>query len=183
MGEGVLLRGKLILASREREEALAFEELYERYMPRIYAYLRYRVGSASEAEDLTATVFECALAGLGSYRPDKAPFVVWLWRIARNVLIDHYRKLSKRQHLPLEEAVPLASREPMPEEWALREEEVRRLRTHLEALSGREQEIVALKFGLELTNRRIAEMLGMNERTVGSIIFRALRKLKKRLEE
>jgi RNA polymerase sigma factor (sigma-70 family) len=168
---------------RERERALAFEGLYERYVSQVYAYVRYRVDSAAEAEDLTAAIFERVLAKIETFRSDEPHFAAWLWRIARNAVIDHYRKQRLRQHLPLEEIASPASEEPLPEEWVLREERVQEIRVHLKTLPEREQEIIALKFGFGLTNRRIAEVLRMKESTVGSALHRAMIKLRRRMEE
>jgi len=168
---------------RERERALAFEGLYERYVSQVYAYVRYRVDSAAEAEDLTAAIFERVLAKIETFRSDEPRFAAWLWRIARNAAIDHYRKQRLRQYLSLEEMVSPASDEPLPEEWVLCEERVREIRAHLKTLAGREQEIIALKFGFGLTNRRIAEVLRMKESTVGSTLHRAMIKLRRKMEE
>jgi len=168
---------------RERERALAFEELYECYVSQVYAYVRYRVDSATEAEDLTAAIFERVLAKIETFRSDESRFAAWLWRIARNAVIDHYRKQRLRRHLPLQEIASPVSDEPLPEEWVLREERVQEIRAHLKTLSEREQEIIALKFGFGLTNRRIAKILRMKESTVGSALHRAMIKLRRRMEE
>lgn len=164
--------------------AEAFAELYERYFARVYAYLRYRLDTAMDAEDATAAVFERALAKIGGFRSNEAAFATWLLRIARNLATDHYRRRGREErHLALEAASCAVASGPSNEEQVLAEERFQRLQTHLRTLSARNQEIIALKFGFGLTNRRIAELLGMNESTVGSALYTSLRRLRRLLLE
>lgn len=164
--------------------AEAFAELYERYFARVYAYLRYRLETAMDAEDATAAVFERALAKIGEYRSHEAAFAGWLLRIARNLAVDHYRDQTREQRfLALEAASCAGASGRSNEEQVLAEERFRRLQAHLRTLSERNQEIIALKFGFGLTNRHIADLLGMNESTVGSALYTSLRRLRRLLLE
>ncbi len=156
----------------------AFAELYEQYLPRVFRYISYRLGSVQLAEDLTSGVFEKALTGFSSYRSDKASFSTWLLSIARHIVIDHYRVSGRRQTIPLEEATEMSSESASPEEEAVRKEELQRLQTCLAGLPQQEQEIISLKFGAEMSNRQIAGMLSLSESNVGTIIYRTVRKLR-----
>ncbi len=161
----------------------AFAELYEQYLPRVFRYISYRVGDVHLAEDLTSGVFEKALTGFSRYRSDKASFFTWLLSIARHAVIDHYRVSGKRQTIPLEEATEMSSESASPEEEAVRKEERQRLQTCLAGLPSQEQEIISLKFGAELTNRQIAGLLSLSESNVGTILYRAVRKLRDSFRE
>lgn len=155
-----------------------FAKLYDEHLSGIFRYISYRIGDVAVAEDLTSVVFEKALAGFHSYKREKAAPQTWLLSIARNTLTDYFRRAARSQSVPLENADGVASSGPSPEEEVERIEEVERLRLCLERLGHQEQEIVSLKFGAEITNRRIAIMLSLSESNVGVILFRALRKLK-----
>lgn len=155
-----------------------FTELYEQYMPKVFRYISYRLGSVQLAEDLTSGVFLKALQGFNQYRSDKASFFTWLLSIARHIVIDHYRVSGRRQTIPLEEATEMSSESASPEEETIRNEELQRLQTCLARLPQQEQEIISLKFGAEMTNRQIAGMLSLSESNVGTIIYRTVRKLR-----
>jgi len=155
-----------------------FTALYEEHMTYVFRYINYRVGNRSEAEDLTSLVFEKALAAFHRYDKDKAAPQTWLLAIARNTVTDHFRKSSKRNTMPLENAIGIESDDPLPQEEAERREEYERLRFCLATLPLREQEIVSLKFGAELNNRQIASVLSLSENNVGTILFRSVCRLR-----
>jgi len=155
-----------------------FAALYERHMPAVYRYIHYRVGNVHLTEDLTSTVFEKALTGFRRYRSDQATFLTWLMAIARNAVIDHYRRQGRRQEIALDNAVDVSSDNLSPEQEAIRNEELQRLRFCLAKLSLQEQEIVSCKFGAEMKNRQVAWMLSLSESNVGTILYRAVRKLR-----
>lgn len=160
-----------------------FAELYEEYMPKVFRYLQYRVSNIQLTEDLTATTFEKALVSFSRYSSDKAKFSTWIFSIARNVVIDHYRVTGRRMTIPLEEASEVASKDLPPEEELLKREELERLQICLTGISEEEQEIIRLKFGAELNNRQIATMLGLSESNVGTRLYRAVRKLRDSFQE
>ncbi|MEE9583404.1 MAG: sigma-70 family RNA polymerase sigma factor [Dehalococcoidales bacterium] len=160
-----------------------FAELYEEYMPKVFRYIQYRVNNMQLTEDLTSTTFEKALVSFSKYSSDRAKFSTWIFSIARNVVIDHYRLKGRRMTLPLEEASEVASRNLPPEEELLKREELERLQICLTGLSEEEQEIIRLKFGAELNNRQIAKMLGLSESNIGTRLYRAVRKLRDSFQE
>jgi RNA polymerase sigma factor (sigma-70 family) len=155
-----------------------FTALYEEHMSYVFRYINYRVGNRNEAEDLTSLVFEKALAAFHRYDREKAAPQTWLLTIARNTVTDYFRKSSKRNTMPLENAFGVESADPPPQEEAERREEYERLRVCLAILPQREQEIISLKFGAELNNRQIASVLSLSENNVGTILFRAICKLR-----
>lgn len=160
-----------------------FAELYEEYLPKVFRYVQYRVSNIELTEDLTSTVFEKALTNFSRYSKDRAKFSTWLFSIARNVVIDHYRVQGRRGTVSLEEAADISSDGLSPDEELDRKEELTKLRVSLSGLSSEEQEIISLKFGSELNNRQIARMLGLSESNVGTKLYRAVRKLRDSFQE
>jgi RNA polymerase sigma factor (sigma-70 family) len=140
--------------------------------------MSYRIVDTHMAEDLTSTVFEKALTKFKTYDSEKAGFSTWIFSIARNTLIDHFRTQKKDQNLPLENALPLSVETTSVEDEIDRDEECRILQKCVKQLSSQEQEIISLKFGASMTNRDIAKMIGMSESNVGTTVFRAVRKLR-----
>ncbi len=104
-----------------------FESLYSTYLPRVYRYLRSHVADAVAAEDLTQQVFLQALEGISHYHERGVPISVWLFRIARHILIDSYRHARLRATLPLDAVMALPARD-APEAEAIYREELTRLR-------------------------------------------------------
>ena len=160
-----------------------FARLYDEYLDKVYRYIQYRVKNMQLAEDLTSTVFEKALVNFGRFSNDRASFSTWIFSIARNVVIDHYRVTSKKQTVPLEELTAQSSGEQSPEEQLETKDERERLNLCLAELSEEEREIVQLKFGVELNNRQIGKMLGLSESNVGTKLYRAIRKLRDSFQE
>jgi RNA polymerase sigma-70 factor (ECF subfamily) len=161
-----------------------FAEQYGEYLPRVLNYVRLRVESEDLAQDLTAQTFERALSRLHTLR-DRQAFGGWLFRIARTIVAGYYRR--RKPVLPLENvdgdpAHDLPSTEPSVERQLMQSEAVEALRDALVLLSGREQEIIRLRFVAGLTNRAIGKTMGLREGNVAVILFRALRKLRRILE-
>lgn len=156
-----------------------YAELYRQYLPRILNYVRLRVSDQDLAQDLTAAVFERAVAKQHTLRRPEA-FGAWLFRIARNVVAGHYR--GRRSTVPLEQIDEQRASDASPPEVVMRREELAHLREVLATLSKREQEIIHLKFGGGLGNQEIAEVVRLSAGHVAVILFRALRKLRTQLE-
>ncbi len=170
------------LIKKAQENAAAFEELYNHYLPKIYGFLLNRTGQKELAEDLTSEVFAKALANLASYDDRGAPFAAWLFRIARNALIDFSRK---KKEILTDTAETL---EPAPAHletgaMANLENDERRIliRKAMENLPEKYQTVLSLKFFEELTNDEIAEIVGCQKNAVAVRVHRALRLLKKHL--
>ena len=157
-----------------------WDALYADQLPRVYNYFRYRVGSGPVAEDLTSLTFEKAWTARHRYRRDLAAFSTWLMTIARNVATDHYRR--RRDHAPLEAAEHVAGGED-PQALAVRREQHERLLRLLTALPERDRELVSLKYGADLTNREIARQLRLTETNVGTLLHRAVLKLRAEWDE
>jgi RNA polymerase sigma-70 factor (ECF subfamily) len=161
-----------------------FAELYEEFLPRVFRYIRYRVNTEEVTEDLTSVVFEKALTNFDKYSTEKASFSTWIFSIARNAVIDHYRTQARRPALSLEKAeIEVTSNEPLPVDTLEKMEEQEKLRECITRLPAEEQEIIALKFGSGLNNRQIARTMGLSESNVGTRLYRAVRKLRDSFRE
>ncbi len=152
-----------------------WDALYADQLPRVYNFFRYRVSDGAVAEDLTSVTFEKAWVARRRYRRDLGAFSTWLMTIARNVATDHYRR--RRDHAPLDEARHVASQDD-PHQAAEQREAFRRLETLLAELPERDRELVSLKYGAGLTNRVIAKHMKLTETNVGTILHRAVQKLR-----
>lgn len=171
------------LVARAKADPAAFAAIYYHYYPRIFNYAMMRLGDPDAANDVTAGVFEKVLVRLNSYRPDRGEFGGWIFAIARNEVSSHQRAAKRRRWLPLAWIDDLPGHDPGPEAVAVLLEEHARLLAAVRTLAAHEQEILALKFGAELTNRQIARMVGRSESSIGVIVYRGLRTLRKALED
>lgn len=161
----------------------AFIEAYERYYTKLFAYVYSRVGNVELAKDLTAEVFEKAYVKGHSVR-EAAAYTTWLFMIAKNVVIGHYRRQKRENNglTKVKDSLWLSERQPDPEKGALHGEEVSNLMRHLRKLSGRDQELLALKFEGELSYAEISRVLKLSEVNVRVSIFRALKRLRSLVE-
>jgi RNA polymerase sigma-70 factor (ECF subfamily) len=160
-------------------EEIDWEATYREYLPRVYNFFRYRLGDRALAEDLTAATFEKAWRGRSRFRRDLSAFSTWLFTIARNVAIDHFRK--KEPDIPLEEIREQADPKSL-EEIVQRNHQSTRLNALLTQVSARERELVAFKYGAGLSNREIARMTHLSESNVGIILYRVVAKLRTEME-
>ena len=159
-----------------------FADLYNQYFPKVFAYVYGRVQDRETSLDIVSDVFEKAFIKVQSLRSPES-FGSWLFTIARNEVSSHWRKEK-----PAARAAQAAAWENElhnqprgPEETILHKERLHALSVLVRQLPKREQEIIALKFDGELTNREIAAILDTSEVNVRVTIFRALRKLRDRV--
>ena len=156
-----------------------FGNVYDEEVWSVYGFFAYRVSCRDDAEDLTQLTFERALRAWSRFNPQRAPARVWLMTIARNLLIDHYRAQPAASHRPLEEVdeALLGSEAPAPDIGIDPD-----LAAALAGLSSRDREIVALRFGGDLSGPEIAGMTGLSVSNVQQILSRSLRRLRDTLE-
>jgi RNA polymerase sigma-70 factor (ECF subfamily) len=156
-----------------------FAEVYDDQVWSVYGFFAYRVASRDDAEDLTQRTFERALDAWPRFDPAKAPIRAWLLAIARNLLIDHYRSAPETPHAGLDEVSEdqLGSEVPEP---SLGLEPP--LAAALARLSPRAREVIALRFGADLSGPEIAELTELSLDNVQQILSRSLRRLREDLE-
>jgi RNA polymerase sigma factor (sigma-70 family) len=157
-----------------------FAEVYDKQVWSIYGFFAYRVRCRGDAEDLTQQTFERALAAWGRFDPQRAPVGVWLLAIARNLLVDYYRASASPGQDPLDGVAEeeLGSEMPQPDLGL-----DPALAAALSALSPRSREVIALRFGADLSGPEIAELTGLSLANVQQTLSRSLRRLRHSLEE
>ncbi|GAP16145.1 DNA-directed RNA polymerase specialized sigma subunit, sigma24 homolog [Longilinea arvoryzae] len=166
------------LVEQAATDPAAFAELYQACFPAVFQYIQFRCDSEASVQDLTAQVFEKVLQRLPDFHSNGAPFEAWLFAIARNTVTDWQRRQRLRRGLPWEVLSTIHSADPAPEEAALQVEERRQLVAALAQLSGRERDLLGLRFASGLKNCEIARVVGLDENHVAVLIYRALRKLR-----
>jgi RNA polymerase sigma-70 factor (ECF subfamily) len=163
-------------------EVEAFGELYDFYLDPICRFVRFQVARQEDAEDLTETVFLKAFESLPGFRAGKqmTNFRAWIYRIARNAVIDHYR--TRKPTLPLDPELPTKGSIERPEDLVESREESDRIRQAVERLAEPFRPVVVMRFVGGLSYRETADALGLTENYVRVIQYRALRMLKADLE-
>jgi RNA polymerase sigma-70 factor (ECF subfamily) len=172
---------KLLVEQAQRGNREALEELYLLHFDRIYSYLHMSVGNRHDAEDLTTQVFVKMLESIGKFRWRSAPFSAWLFRIAHNLAMDHFRANKRWQP---EEEVP----EPDPGDRSAAEEEAlesigrESMLEMIGKLSHEQQQVLTLKFVFNFSNAEAATILDKTEGALKSLQHRALASLQRQLE-
>lgn len=162
--------------------ALTFAEAYDEHVWQVYGFFSYRLASRTEAEDLTQRTFERALRAWSRYDPDRASISTWLLVIARNLLIDHFRATAAR---PEAVGLDVVAESELPHAADVEADLglAPGLADALKRLGDREREILALRFGGDLTGPEIAEATGLTLANVQQILSRSLRRLRALLDE
>ena len=179
-GEAQRVR-KLVDAAQQGDRG-ALEELYLIHFDRIYSYLHVTVGNRHDAEDLTTQTFLKMLESIRKFRWGSAPFSAWLFRIAHNLAMDHFRAARRWQP---EEQVP----EPEPDDTTSAEAGAldsigrKSMLALIDDLSSEQQQVLTLKFVFGFSNGEAATILGKTEGAVKSLQHRALVTLHKKLEK
>ncbi len=159
---------------------LDLSRVYEHLVERVYAFFVYRTSRPVDAEDLTALTFERVVRAADRYDASRGGTTTWVFAIAENVLIDHYRRQARRDEQPLPEgddgSLPAVVSLDQPSEGLSPA-----LQQAVSALSEREQQAIGLRFGGDLTGREIAVLLGTTEANVHQILSRALRRMRTQL--
>lgn len=169
---------RLVEAAR-RGDPEAFGSLFDHFYAPVYRYVAARVRRPSDAEDLAQLVFVKALEALPRYESRGVPFGGWLFRLARNVVIDHIR--TRREHAPLELVAERTGSEQGPDELAALRQEMDSVAHALRRLTPEQREAIELRFFAGLSAKEAAEAMGRQEGTVRGLQFRAIASLRREL--
>ena len=169
----------LVRRAQTTEDQEAFAALYRRYVTLVYRYFYARTGDVQQAEDLTAQTFVAALEGLARYR-ERGTFAGWLFTIAARRLADHFRH---RPTVRWDDVADRISSTPPPEASVEHTEQMTRLAHAMQALSPGRAQAVALHFFGELSLGETARVMGRSKVAVKSLIHRALRDLREKLDD
>lgn len=167
---------QLIVSASEGDKA-AFSALYDHYIAQIYRFVYLKTGSKPEAEDLTHDVFLSAWQNIGSYRHKGFPFSSWLYQIARNKVIDHYR--TKKFTAPIDETTEALADLTIQADVATDQSmTLARIQSAMRELSDEHQNILIMRFVDDLTPFEIAQALGKTEGAVRLMQHRAIKNLR-----
>jgi RNA polymerase sigma-70 factor, ECF subfamily len=169
-----------LVARAQQGDREALEELYLLHFDRIYSYLHMSVGNRHDAEDLTTQTFLKMLEAIGRFRWQSAPFSAWLFRIAHNLAMDHFR--ANRRWQPEEEVPePPDAEEISAEDEAMHSIGRQSMLELIENLSADQQQVLTLKFVFNFANADVATILGKTEGAIKSLQHRALVSLQKQI--
>jgi RNA polymerase sigma-70 factor (ECF subfamily) len=169
---------RLVQEARDGD-AWAFGLLFDHYHLPVYRYIASRVHRPSDAEDLTQLVFVKALEALPRYEARGVPFGGWLFRLARNTVIDYVR--TRHDHVDLDSALGQAGREAGPDEVTVARQELDEVAVALAALTDEQRDAIALRFFAGLSAREAAVVMGKQEGTIRGLQFRAIAALRRQL--
>ena len=158
-------------------DPVALTELYDRYAPKMYTYIYRRVSDAALAEDLTSELFLRMLRAIRNEQAWRDSFAAWLYRIAHNLVVDHYRRRPPTPSLPLGEVLIAPDDDPA----AAVEDTLacERLQAAISCLTPEQQEVLALRFGEGLTARETAQVLRKTTGSVEALQHRAVAALRR----
>jgi len=168
-----------LVADAKRGDTDAFGRIFDEYAGPLYRFIASRVSRPSDAEDLTQLVFVKALEALPRYEARGIPFGGWLFRLARNAIIDQIR--TRRDHLSLVVATTRESEEASPEAMASLRDDLDRVAAALRELTDDQREVIELRFFAGLSVAEAAEAMGRQEGTIRGLQFRAIGALRRSL--
>lgn len=159
----------------------AIGELYDGHHEQIFRYVWSRVRHKEVAEDLTGEIFTRMVKHLPSYQPQQAPFRAWLYQIARNLIVDHYRRSSDQTAVPLQR-VDLITNKPNPDSVIERQLSLEKVQDALERIDAEQRDVILMRFVLGLSLKEVADTLDKSIGAVKSIQHRGLKTLRATLK-
>ena len=163
----------------QQQDKEAFAELYEAYFDKIYRYIVLKIGDRTEAEDMTQQVFLKALKSLPSYKWKDVPFSAWLYRIAHNQMVDHFRKSSRQQSCELTEEITPDDPDDNPQHQTELKVDIQNLVKAVRQLTKAQQEVIALRFSSDLPVAEVARLMGRSEGAIKALQHSAVVALRK----
>lgn len=174
--EGVTATTATVPAAAER--AFDFDALYRESRDDVFAYAATLLRDSAAAEDVTASSFERAYRRRSRFDARRGSPRAWLFGIVRNAALDELRKRKRAATAP----IPGPLHEPGPDELAERAAERDAVRAALATLSARDRELIALKYHADLSNAEIADVVGVSVSNAGTLLNRAMNKLREALD-
>lgn len=168
---------RLLIEAAQKDPA-RFVDLYEQNFEHVYAFVSRRVHSRADVEDITAEVFQQALANLGKFEWRGVPFVAWLYRIGANAIADRWQRASREQGDPASD--PADSSESVDMEKL---ERAARLFSLVNGLPEDQRRVIEMRFAEEKSIREIAQTLGRTPGAVKQLQFRGIQSLRSQFEK
>jgi len=175
-----LNRSDKIILSAKNGDSKAISDLYVQYKPPILNYLSNRVGDMQVAEELTTEVFIRMINNLPKYKHKNVPFQVWLFKIARNLVIDHYRVTKNYNHVELHEEI--VGNSDLPEIKVEKNLEAEKLRNAIRNLTNDQSDVITLRFIAEMPINQVAKVLNKSEGAIKMLQTRGLEALNKMMK-
>lgn len=171
----------LLVQAAVRGDASAFGALYDRYQPMIYRFIAVKIGRREDAEDITHQVFMSAWQNISGYKDLGHPFSSWLYRIARNQVIDHYR--AKKPDVSLDALDPEGLLGPTVSQVDLAKKmDLEKMLQAIHKLKPDYQDVIIMRFVEDLSVRETAKAMKRSEGAVKLIQHRAIKELQKLLD-
>jgi RNA polymerase sigma-70 factor (ECF subfamily) len=174
---------EVLLAAAMQFDEMALGELYDRYEAKIFNYIYRRTGDEALAEDFTAQVFLRMLESIRDQKAWHSSFSGWLYRIAHNLVIDHYRRKGRQGTVDIDEAAPTTSEEHDPEVTVEQTLDAERLRAAIRRLTDEQAEVVSLRFLEGYSISEVAAMMNRTEGAIKALQYRAVATLRTLLYE
>ncbi len=171
-----------IIKKAQAGEAGAFGDIYDKYLPRIYRFIFVKVSRKEDAEDLSHQVFLSAWQNIQSFQFQGFPFSSWLYKIAWNAVIDHYRTRKPEESIETIAENALSESPNFIKEIDI-EIEIKIIRQAILKLEEDQQNVIIMKFVNELSNKEIAGVLGKSEGAIRVIQHRALKQLREHINQ
>lgn len=162
-------------------DADSFARLYDGYVERVYRYVFFRVSNDETAEDIAAQVFLKAWENLDHYQSGNSPFLAWLYTIARNQVIDHYR--ARKESVSIDDAVSLPAKDDAVDEQVQSRFDIQAMRNALQYLTEEQQQVLTLRFIAGFETNEISRQMGKAEGAVRALQMRALQALAKHMKD
>lgn len=156
-------------------EEIDWQDVYDQSLPKIFHFFCYKVGETVVAEELTALTFEKAWMSRRNFRKANGQVQAWIFGIARNVASDYFRK--KKVEIPIEEVSELDFSTSF-EDDIQSQLDFQSILAILNRFPVRERDLIAMKYGAELSNREIAHLTRLSESNVGTILYRTVKKIR-----
>lgn len=169
---------KNIIKSCQRGDLEKFAWLYDKYIKKIYDFVYYKTTHKETAEDLVSVIFMKALEKIGGFNFDKGTFQAWIYQIARNTVIDHYR--TKKIDANIEDVWDLAGNEDLERDIDV-QEKLKKVEQYLSKLKSEHREIIIMRVWQGMSHKEIATILGKSEASCKMKYSRAITTLRKEL--
>ncbi len=167
------------LAQKRAEVA----ELFETHFDLVVRYIAVRIGNIDQAEDMASETFTRAIRAVDSYKDTGAPMRAWIFRIAHNLIVDHLRKkTSSPAPVPLDELTSPPVEDRLTD-LLERKEDIQQLREDMTCLNEVQRQVLALRFGAELTSEQVGQILGKRPGAVREMQSAAIKKLRQIMED
>lgn len=170
------LRGR----NSAESNAAALADLYEQYYDRVTRYIAARIGNRDLAEDLAGDVFVRCAESIGSFEQRGVPLQAWLFRVAHNIVIDHYRRSSRRRNVPLDEALELPS-DHEPQGEVEQKLIMDRVLQAMAQLNPAQQQVITLRFIAGLSSEEAGSVMGRTKGAIRELQRTVLKALRGRL--